>query len=95
MENTIEEAKKFIDELKAKGIYYLGYEYVAEMLYRYADMVGKLHKPVVSGSLRTRNKIDKSNCPHHFVMKGGIFKCEKCNTTMGQWMMAEKKRLKA
>lgn len=37
MENSIENAKQFIDELKDKGNYYLNYESVAEMLFRYAE----------------------------------------------------------
>jgi len=38
-ENTIEEAKKYIDELKSNGRYILDYNSVAEMLYWYAQRV--------------------------------------------------------
>ena len=36
-------------------------------------------------------KIDRSKCPHEFIMKKEIFRCKICNMTMGQWLLKSKK----
>jgi hypothetical protein len=67
MENTIEEAKRFIDKLKTKGNYCLNYESVAEMLYRYYDHIAKvgseqeltLEEQIKAGAEIDKQEVDK------------------------------------
>lgn len=52
--------------------------------------------PPVIGSLPlAKPEVDKDKCAHTFAIKGEIFRCTKCNTTMGQWMKRDKKARKA
>jgi hypothetical protein len=38
----------------------------------------------------TKIKVDTNTCAHQFQMKRGIFRCIKCNQTLGQWMHTQK-----
>lgn len=35
-------------------------------------------------------KIDKTKCAHNFELKRDVFRCTKCNQTMGQWLITQK-----
>lgn len=47
------------------------------------DILFKNKKPIKLAKL----KIDKNKCAHNFQLKGGIFRCVKCNQTVGQWLV--------
>jgi hypothetical protein len=42
----------------------------------------KIRKP-------TKIKVDKATCACNFTLIKGIFRCTKCNQTLGQWLLTQ------
>ncbi|MEK6878664.1 MAG: hypothetical protein AABY22_03600 [Nanoarchaeota archaeon] len=76
MENTKEDAKKFIDGLKAKGNYCFNYESVSEMLCMYANKVIENMKQSNKTNIACDFCLDTYRIQTHDV-------CERCRKICG------------